>query len=77
MSSTQTVLHDPTSESASLTRPRTPPLPDLEGRTVALFDIGKLRSDEFLDAFGYFHLELLCRHHVIQADIPLSLPSPP
>ncbi|MDE2981947.1 MAG: hypothetical protein OXU74_12205 [Gemmatimonadota bacterium] len=42
-------LHDPTSESAPAIRPRRPPLPSLAGRTVALFDIGKTRSDEFLD----------------------------
>ena len=42
-------LHDPTSESAPAVRPRHPPLPSLADRTVALFDIDKTRSDEFLD----------------------------
>lgn len=49
MSPTSTYLHDPTSEAAALSRPRRAPLPTLDGTTVALFDIGKLRSDEFLD----------------------------
>ena len=47
-----TVLHDPTSETASSTRPRRSPPESLEGKVVALLDIGKTRSDEFLD-----HLE--------------------
>lgn len=49
MNNPETRLHDPTSESAPAGRPRRPPLPSLAGRTVALFDIGKTRSDEFLD----------------------------
>ena len=43
------VLHDPTAETAPTTRPRRPPPASLAGRTVALLDIGKTRSDEFLD----------------------------
>ena len=43
------VLHDPTSETAPATRPRRPPPDSLHGRTVALLDIGKHRSGEFLD----------------------------
>lgn len=42
-------LHDPTSETAPATRPRRPPPASLHGRTVALLDIGKHRSSEFLD----------------------------
>jgi hypothetical protein len=42
-------LRDPTAETAPLRRPRLKPPPSLEGRTIALFDIGKTRSDEFLD----------------------------
>ncbi len=42
-------LHDPTSEVRPEVRPRRPPPPSLDGRTVALFDIGKARSAEFLD----------------------------
>lgn len=45
-------LYDPTSETAPRSRPRLAPPPSLEGRVVALFDIGKARADEFLD-----HLE--------------------
>jgi hypothetical protein len=42
-------LRDPTAETSAIKRPRVKPLPSLDGRTVALFDIGKTRSDEFLD----------------------------
>jgi len=56
MNNPETRLHDPTSESAPATRPRLPPPPSLAGRTVALFDIGQARSDEFLDC-----LEARCR----------------
>ncbi|MEM7417156.1 MAG: hypothetical protein AAF389_16740 [Gemmatimonadota bacterium] len=44
------ILHDPTSERSPLLRPRVAPPETLEGKTVALFDLGKIRSDEFLDA---------------------------
>ncbi|MNC87734.1 hypothetical protein D3C83_34820 [compost metagenome] len=42
-------LRDPTAETAALKRPRVKPPQSLEGLTIALFDIGKTRSDEFLD----------------------------
>lgn len=51
-----TVLHDPTSETAPVVRPRVSSPPSLRGRTVGLFDLGKSRSDEFLD-----HLEARLR----------------
>lgn len=44
-----TILHDPTSETAPLLRPRRSPLASLDGKTVALFDLGKSRAGEFLD----------------------------
>lgn len=43
------VLRDPTAESGSTKRERLTPPDSLEGRTIALLDIGKERSDEFLD----------------------------
>lgn len=43
------VLHDPTSEAAPMMRQRLAPPSSLEGKTVALLDLGKIRSDEFLD----------------------------
>ena len=50
MSSTRsTLLRDPTAETTGVLRPRTPPLRDLRGRTVALLDIGKMRGDEYID----------------------------
>ena len=42
-------LRDPTAETSALKRPRVKPPPTLDGRTIALFDIGKTRSSEFLD----------------------------
>lgn len=43
-------LHDPTAELSPTRRPRRAPPESLDGKTVALFDIGKTRSDEFLDS---------------------------
>ena len=43
------ILHDPTAETTATLRRRLTPPPSLKGRTVALFDIGKIRSDEYLD----------------------------
>ena len=42
-------LLDPTAELSPLLRPRRTPPQTLEGKTIALLDIGKTRSDEFLD----------------------------
>ena len=47
-------LHDPTAELSPMQRPRCTPPASLDGKTVALLDIGKTRSDEFLT-----HLERL------------------
>ena len=44
------ILHDPTGELSSTQRPRRRPPASLDGKVVALFDIGKPRSDEFLDS---------------------------
>ena len=44
-----TYLRDPTSEAAASLRARTPLPNDINGKTVALLDIAKERSDEFLD----------------------------
>ena len=43
-------IFDPTGEQAPAMRERLAPPASLEGKTVALFDIGKTRSDEFLDS---------------------------
>jgi len=45
----ESVLLDPTPELASLFRPRRSPPESLEGKTVALMDIGKMRGDEYID----------------------------
>ncbi len=42
-------MRDPTSEGGPPMRARLTPPATLQGRTVALLDIGKERSDEFLD----------------------------
>ena len=47
-------MRDPTAEIGSVMRERLAPPVSLDGRTVALLDIGKERSDEFLD-----HIETL------------------
>ncbi|MFT5449497.1 MAG: hypothetical protein ACI9DC_004693 [Gammaproteobacteria bacterium] len=44
------ILRDPTSEQGSTRRQRLTPPPTLAGETIALLDIGKERSDEFLDS---------------------------
>lgn len=42
-------LRDPTAETEAVMRARRAPPKSLEGLTVGLFDIGKTRSDEFLN----------------------------
>ena len=42
-------LRDPTAETSAVKRPRVKPPASLEGLTIGLFDIGKTRSNEFLD----------------------------
>ena len=51
----QVKLRDPTAESAPVRRARLAPPPSLDGKTVALMDIGKSRGVEFLDRLeGHF-----------------------
>lgn len=45
-------MRDPTGEAAPVRRERKRPPQSLDGLTIALLDIGKTRSDEFLDAVG-------------------------
>ena len=42
-------MRDPTAETTAVKRPRVAPPKSLDGITIALFEIGKTRSDEFLD----------------------------
>lgn len=42
-------MRDPTAETSAVKRPRVKPPAVLGGLTVGLFDIGKTRSDEFLN----------------------------
>ena len=46
---TTMVLRDPTAQTAEFNRPRKQPPTSLDGLTVALMDIGKMRGDEFVD----------------------------
>ena len=43
-------MRDPTAEAASAQRERLKPPPSLDGLTIGLLDIGKERSNEFLDS---------------------------
>ena len=47
--STMNWMRDPTAETGAVMRARRAPPRTLEGLTVGLFDIGKTRSDEFLN----------------------------
>jgi hypothetical protein len=42
-------MRDPTAETSPVKRPRHAPPKSLEGLTIGLFDIGKARTDEFLN----------------------------
>ena len=42
-------MRDPTAETSPLKRARVKPPASLDGLTIGLFDIGKARTDEFLD----------------------------
>ena len=44
-----TILRDPTAENIASKRKRVDPPASLEGKTIALLDIGKMRGDEFID----------------------------
>ena len=56
-------MRDPTAETGSVRRERLAPPASLDGRTVALLDIGKERSDEFLD---YIETLLTNRGHRVR-----------
>ncbi len=48
-------LRDPTAETSPTRRARLAPPPSLDGKTVALMDIGKSRGKEFIDRLeGHF-----------------------
>jgi hypothetical protein len=42
-------MRDPTAETHGTRRARLAPPPSLDGKTVALLDIGKMRGNEFID----------------------------
>lgn len=50
-----TKLRDPTAETSPTRRARLAPPPSIDGKVVALMDIGKRRGNEFLDRLeGHF-----------------------
>jgi len=49
IAATGVALRDPTAEAAATRRARRAPPKDLDGSTVALLDIGKMRGNEFID----------------------------
>jgi hypothetical protein len=50
-----TKLRDPTAETSPTRRARLAPPPSMDGKVVALMDIGKRRGNEFLDRLeGHF-----------------------
>jgi hypothetical protein len=56
-------MRDPTAEAASAARERRKPPPSLDGLTIGLLDIGKERSDEFLDSVDRL---LTARGHTVR-----------
>lgn len=52
MASSPIPMCDPTAETAAAARARVSPPASLDGKTVALLDIGKERSAEFLDTIA-------------------------
>ena len=42
-------MRDPSAETSAVKRPRRAPPKSLDGLTIGLFDIGKARTDEFLN----------------------------
>jgi hypothetical protein len=42
-------MRDPTAETSAVKRPRKAPPKSLDGLTIGLFDIGKTRTEEFLN----------------------------
>jgi hypothetical protein len=45
----ENILLDPTAETTATIMPRIARPPSIEGKTIGLFDIAKMRGDEFLD----------------------------
>jgi hypothetical protein len=43
------ILLDPTAETTAAIMPRLARPPSIDGKTIGLFDIAKMRGDEFLD----------------------------
>ena len=56
-------MRDPTAEAAPVQRERLKPPKSLDGLTIGLLDIGKQRSDEFLDSIDRL---LTARGHTVR-----------
>ena len=57
------VLLDPTAETAAAITPRLVRPPSIAGKTIGLFDIAKMRGDEFLDRLDEL---LTARGHTVK-----------
>ena len=57
------VLLDPTAETAAAMQPHLKRPPSIAGKTIGLFDIAKMRGDEFLDRLDEL---LTARGHTVK-----------
>ena len=57
------ILLDPTAETAAAIAPRLARPPSIAGKTIGLFDIAKMRGDEFLDRLDEL---LTARGHTVK-----------
>jgi len=57
------ILLDPTAETAAALQPRLARPQSIAGKTIGLFDIAKMRGDEFLDRLDEL---LTARGHVVK-----------
>jgi hypothetical protein len=59
----ENILLDPTAETAAAIQPRLGRPPSISGKTIGLFDIAKMRGDEFLDRLDEL---LTARGHMVK-----------
>ena len=59
----ENILLDPTAETSPVIQPRLVRPPSIAGKTIGLFDIAKMRSDEFLDRLDEL---LTARGHTVK-----------
>jgi hypothetical protein len=59
----ENILLDPTAEASPVIQPRLVRPPSIAGKTIGLFDIAKMRGDEFLDRLDEL---LTARGHTVK-----------